>query len=474
MTLDPNTTAPDSIQPDMIQQGAFTAVSPLYDVLIEADSRAVHPTVKERGAFAINLDTIPRDRYFSQEVADLERDHIWKKCWQFAARAEEIPQVGDRVEYNVAGMSFMIVRVTETTFKAFWNSCLHRGRKLCDEFGHGAQIKCPFHGWTWNVDGSLAEQPGAWDFPQAKKEELHLPEVACDTWGGNIFINPDADAGPLLDALGVLPQHFADYDFENRWAAIHVRKKVRSNWKICMEAFLEGWHLSETHPQAKSFNGDSNTLYDIWEDEHSQISRSITPSAVPSPELGDDADTRAAIIDMCKAVTPPGIDLPDFDQIPVLGRAFAAEYRRGILTAMTGRDCSTLSDTEMLDAIQYYMFPNWFPWWGEGAPLFYQYMPIGDNPNECIMDIRFLLPLPANGQRPPAAQRIDLDFDDSYQENNVGFGLFDEVFDQDMGNVPAVQGGAREGKPDQPFYFGRYQECRLRALHARIARLCDL
>jgi hypothetical protein len=118
------------------------------------------------------------------------------------------------------------------------------------------------------------------------------------------------------------------------------------------------------------------------------------------------------------------------------------------------------------------MFPNWFPWWGEGAPLFYQYMPLGENPDECIMDIRFLLPMPANGQRPPAAQRIDLDFDDSYQAHNVGFGLFDEVFDQDMGNVPGVQQGAREGKPDQPLYFGRYQECRLRALHARIDRLC--
>src|SRR3546814_20494901 len=63
---------------------------------------------------------------------------------------------------------------------------------------------------------------------------------------------------PLADALGILIEHFKNYDFANRWTAVHVRKKVRANWKTTMEAFLEGWHLSETHPQAQSWNGDSN------------------------------------------------------------------------------------------------------------------------------------------------------------------------------------------------------------------------
>lgn len=460
--------------PKSVIVGRATAVSPLYDELLANDSRVVHPTLKARGSFAVDCDSVPRDRYFSKEVAALERTHIWEKTWQFAAREEEIPRVGDRIEYNVAGMSFMVVHVAEKQYKAFWNSCLHRGRKLCEDFGAGAVIKCPFHGWSWNIDGTMAERPGDWDFPFIQKSALNLPEVKCDTWGGNIFINPDANAGPLKDALGVLVEHFADYDFENRWTAVHVRKKVRANWKACMEAFLEGWHLSVTHPQAQSFNGDSNTLYDIWEDEHAQISRSITPSAVPSPELGDDADTRTAVIELCKAITPAGVPLPDFAKIETLDRAFAAEYRRGVLAAMTGNNGAQKCDADMLDAVQYFMFPNFFPWWGEGAPLFYQYMPIDDDPEACIMDIRFLLPMPANGERPPAATRIDLDFDEGYRANNVGFGLFDEVFDQDMSNVPSVQAGARQGKPDQPLYFGRYQECRIRALHARIARLCGL
>lgn len=458
-----------------IQQGVSTPVSPAYQDLLRADSRTPEPCYVARGTDFVNAAPVPRDRYFSREFAALEMEHIWKKCWQIAAREEEIPEVGDRVEYAVGPMSFIVVRSAPDQIKAFWNSCLHRGTKLCSKFGSGDQIRCPFHAWSWNVDGSPRNLPGLWDFPDLSHERLSLPEVRCETWGGNVFINPDPDCGPLEDALGVLVEHFKDYDFANRWTAVHVRKKVRGNWKTSMEAFLEGWHLSETHPQAQAWNGDSSSQYDIWESEGAQISRSITPSAVPSPELGDAADARRAVIETVKAVTPPGVELPDFDSIDPLDRSFAAEWRRGLLTAMTGRDCSGHSDAHMLDAVQYFMFPNFFPWLGEGAPLWYQFMPYGDDPEESIMDVRFLLPLPANGERPPAAERIDLDFDQSYEAHNAGFGLFDQVFDQDQSNVPLVQQGCRAGSPETPnVNFGLYQESRLHAFHARLARLCGV
>lgn len=458
-----------------IQQGVSTAVSPPYSELLKSDSRTPLAGFVARGAIVGGGGPVPRSRYYDPEFARLEMEHVWKKTWQIAAREEEIPEIGDRVEYTVGMMSFIIIRSGENSFKALWNSCLHRGTKLCHDYGAGEQIRCPFHAWTWNVDGSPKNLPGLWDFPELEQSKLALPEVLCDTWGGNIFINPDVNAGPLKDALGVLPDHFQAYDYANRWTAVHVRKKVRANWKVALEAFLEGWHLSETHPQAQCFNGDSSTQYDIWEDDHAQISRSTTPGAVPSPELGDSADVRRAVIETVKAVTPPGMPLPDFDAEPVLDRAFAADWRRKVLFAMTGNDGENLSDTEMLDAVQYYMFPNFFPWLGEGAPLWYQFMPLGDNPCESVMDVRFLLPMPANGEKPPAARRTDLDFDEGYSANNVGFGLFDEVFDQDMSNVPNVQLGCQTGSPDTKFVnIGLYQECRIQAMHARIARMCGV
>lgn len=456
-----------------IQQGVSTAISPTYQDLLAADSRTPESCYTARGGDFVNAAPIARSRYFSREFAALEMEHVWKKCWQIAAREEEIPEVGDRVEYNVGAMSFIIIRSGPDSFKALWNSCLHRGTKLCKDYGAGEHITCPFHSWSWNVDGSPRNFPGLWDFPKLDAAKLSLPEVRCATWGGNIFINPDPNCGPLEDALGVLVEHFKDYDFANRWTAVHVRKKVRGNWKACMEAFLEGWHLSTAHPQAQAWNGDSNSQYDIWETGAAQISRSITASAVPSPELGQNADARRAVIETIKAVTPAGVDLPDFDKIETLDRAFAAEWRRKMLQGATGLDFSNCSDTHMLDAVQYYMFPNFVPWLGEGAPLWYQFMPLGDDPGQSIMDVRFLMPLPANGQRPPAAQRIDLDFDEGYDHNNAGFGLFDLVFDQDQSNVPLVQEGCMTGSPTTPTVnFGLYQESRLHALHARLTRLC--
>lgn len=455
-----------------VQQGAFTSVSPLYPDLLKSDTRTPEPSFAATGEFLVESGPIPRSRYHDRAFAQSEIAHVWKKTWQVVGREEEIPEVGDRFSYDCGPLSFFIVRSAANEFKAFYNSCLHRGMRLCSGHSGGSRIRCPVHGWTWNNDGSVQEIKSNWDFPQVLPDKFRLPEVKCATWGGNIFINPDPHAGPLEDALGVLVDHFKDYDFENRWTAVHVRKKIRGNWKLAMDSFLEGWHLSETHGQAQSFNGDSNSQYDIWEDDNAQISRSITPSAVPSPELGEDASVRAAVIDMCKAVTPPGMPLPDFESIERLDRAFAADYRRQVLAVMTGNDVSRHSDTWMLEAAQYFMFPNFFPWLGEGAPLWYMFMPFGDDPRECVMDIRFLLPLPANGQRPPAAAMIELDFDETFRERAVGFGLFDEVFDQDVGNISSMQRGNESGSPNTLYnQLGTYQECRLKAMHARIARL---
>ena len=455
-----------------IQKGASTGPSPLYCELLERDTRKPCDALLDTGAFVGGGGPVPRSRYFDPAFAALEMEHVWKKSWQFVCREEDLPEIGDRLPYDVGTMSYIIVRDSEDSFKALYNSCHHRGTKLCSSHAGGDRIRCPFHGWTWNLDGSVQELPGKWDFPGVEEDKFRLPEARLGRWGGNIFINPDPDAKPLESALGVLIEHFKEYDFENRWTAVHVRKRIRGNWKNAMEAFLEGWHLSETHGQAQSWNGDSASQYDIWEDADAHISRSITPSAVPSPELGESADPRRAVIETIKAVTPPGMDLPDFDKIETLDRAFAAEWRRKVLTGMTGRDFSAQSDTEILDAVQYFMFPNFFPWFAEGAPLMYQFLPDRDDPNICTMAIRFLLPIPANGQKPPAAQVQELGLDDTMQSRGAGFGLFDEVFDQDMSNIPRVQEGLKAGHIERKHIeLGVYQECRIQAFHARLAKL---
>ncbi|MDO8433127.1 MAG: Rieske 2Fe-2S domain-containing protein [Candidatus Binatus sp.] len=113
---------------------------------------------------------IPIERYTSRAFFDLEVEKVWKRVWQMACREEDIPNVGDNIVYDIAGMSFVVLRTRPDTIKAYVNACLHRGRLLREQGGCGlAEIRCPFHGFAWNLDGSLKHIP----VPGARRGILH-------------------------------------------------------------------------------------------------------------------------------------------------------------------------------------------------------------------------------------------------------------------------------------------------------------
>ena len=127
--------------------------------------------------------------------------------WQFACRVEHIPEPGDYIVYEIADLSFVVIRTDTGEIKAYPNACLHRGRRLKDHDGHCSELRCPFHGFAWALDGELADVPASWDFPHVAAradDDFHLPECKVGTWAGFVFINPDPDAEPLDDFLGDL------------------------------------------------------------------------------------------------------------------------------------------------------------------------------------------------------------------------------------------------------------------------------
>jgi phenylpropionate dioxygenase-like ring-hydroxylating dioxygenase large terminal subunit len=456
-----------------VKAGFSTDVSPLTAALLAADSGDIGVGLRTLGNYIPDIRKVSLDRYFDPAFAALERERLWKKVWQFACREEDIPNVGDRVPYTVGDLSYVIVRSGPEEFKAFYNSCLHRGTRLCNAPGSGKSLRCPFHAWQWDLDGSLRSIPSRWDFPHVKAEDYQLPEVKLGTWGGFIFINPDPDAGPLEETLGVLPEYFKDCPAEDRFTAFHVRKKVRANWKTTMEAFLESYHVVETHADSLSFTGDASTQYDIWENGISHISRLITPLGIPSPHLGNHASVEAAANNTFAAfaLAMPGVEVPKYDpNSPLSPRVQIATWRRQMMAAGLGRDMSAWPDTTLLDSIQYYSFPNFCPWYGEGLPLTYQFLPYGTDPNESIMDLRLTAPLPGGGVRPPSAPIIELDFDQPFSDCPA-MGLLSRIFDQDMGNLPLVQAGMKAAAADRAYTtLGRYQEQRIAHFHEVLDR----
>ena len=452
------------------QRGLGTALSPNWRDLAKADSHAVPDTLAQESSPNLGTARIPVERYTSYEYHRKEVDKVWLRTWQVVCREEEIPDTGDHFVYEVAGLSFLIVRQPAGDFKGYWNVCLHRGRKLCDHHGKGAEkFRCKYHAWTWGTEGKLAFYPGAWDFPDVQPQDFSMREVQVDTWGGFIFINPDRKATPLAHHLGSMPSHFDRWSLEKRFSIWHVQKTIKANWKVAMEAFLESYHVVQTHPQALPSTGEHSTQYDIFDEGDANFSRLITPQAVSS-QHNRTPDAKEAIAVSWALLA--GLRADQVNALPehIQDRASLAAWRREALGELTGADYSSLSDAEMLDSIQYWVFPNFCPWYGEGLPLTYQFRPNIDSPDECFMDVWMLVRQPDSAPRPPAAPIVRLQHDEAFQ-SRPELGAMGEIFDQDDVNMPQVQVGLKTWPTDpEGLTLARYQESRIRYFHQVLAK----
>lgn len=427
-----------------------------YQDLLDADSREVPETLRWVSPADLGSEDIPVARYLDRGHHELEKEHLWSRVWQWACREEEIPEVGDTALYEICDRSLLIVRVDAGPdgIKAYYNACLHRGRALRDCGGRVKELRCPFHGFCWSLEGELTHVPAAWDFPQVRPEDMHLPEVSVGTWGGFVFVNMDPGCDPLEAFLGDLPTLFASWPLEERYTQLHVAKVVRANWKLLQEAFMESYHVVTTHPQLLPGFGDANTQYDVF----GNVARAISPSGTPSPHLSwvpSEQEMFDSIVDR-REDEPPVAEVPE----GVTARAFAASVARESLRPLIGDDVEGLSDAEMIDSLYFTVFPNFHPW-GSYNRLCYRFRPHGDDHTQSVMEVLFLSPF--TGERPPPSPVQWLGADEEWTSIPALGGLA-RVFDQDDFNLEQVQRGlrstARTGLP-----LGLYQESKIRHFH---------
>ncbi len=149
-----------------------------YQGLLDAETRPVPPSLRVTSAGALEPAQIPPSCYFDPGMHRLEIERVWSRVWQMACREEQLAAVGDSIVYEIGDASLIVIRTTETEIHAFHNSCLHRGTQLRTKPGHVRQLRCPFHGFTWNIDGSLREIPCAWDFPDLDPASYRPPRGA--------------------------------------------------------------------------------------------------------------------------------------------------------------------------------------------------------------------------------------------------------------------------------------------------------
>jgi phenylpropionate dioxygenase-like ring-hydroxylating dioxygenase large terminal subunit len=411
-------------------------------------------------------EPIPFSRYTSREFADLEFERLWSRTWQWACRVEHIPNPGDYHVYDIGHRSVIVVRDPAGRIRAFNNFCLHRGTQLkpCGDQGNANRFTCPYHGWAWTTSGAIASIPCRWDFPHVRDEDVELPEIQVDTWGGFVFVNFDPDAPSLAEYLGVIPEHFARWDLSERYVEVHVRKRLPANWKAALEAFLEAYHVFKTHSQALRGTGDANAQYDVF-GEH--VSRFVHTSGSQSPHLPTQ-QTEQEILDFLIGRKFTASDIP---RVPE-GETARDVYSRFVqerLGRQYGRDFSHLAVSETIDSIEYFVFPNacFFP--GLHKPMVYRFLPDPDDPDRCTFELLFLRYPPTDGPVPAPAVPYDIDVDESYtaapgMDPGLGF-----VYDQDTDNMAAQTRGFK-GSLRTAQVLGNYQEVRARHLHQTVDR----
>ena len=438
-----------------------TARSPgiSYQQLLDTDTHPVPDVLRLESPRYAGTEDFSVERYTTREWHELEKERLWSRVWQYACRVDEIPEVGDYYVYEIVGRSYIVMRSGEDEFKAFPNACLHRGRRLKDYDGHCSEIRCAFHGFAWNIDGSFKDVPAQWDFPHVEAEAFELPKCATGVWQGFVFINPAPDCEPLEDFVAELDEQFQVWNLERRHKQAHVAKVIQANWKIAQEAFCEAYHVNATHPQIMGYLGDTNSQVDVWEN----CARVISPGGTTSPLLDYEVspnEMMAAMLDVRHDMDLP-VQVPEGKSM----REVAATLSRENWRQMAGDVVDEMSDAEMMDSIDYTLFPNFHPW-GAFNRIVYRFRPNGDDHRSCIMECIFLAPYGPDEERPPPAPVHWLEEHEVFSDAQE-LGMLGKVFDQDLFNMSKVQLGL-ETTHKPGVTLSNYQESKIRWLHDKL------
>jgi len=194
--------------------------------------------------------TIPAPWYRDSRLAELERANVFGKSWQVAGRLDQVRQKGEFFTTDIAGEPIVVVRGEDETLRAFYNVCRHHAAAVVPEaHGRAGQFRCPYHGWTYGIDGALkgmVEFDGVCNFERAANG---LVPVRVDVWENFVFVNLDAHAAALRDFLGEVPRLVAPLELTKKLRYFDRRVyTLNCNWKVYVDNYLDGgYHVPHAH-----------------------------------------------------------------------------------------------------------------------------------------------------------------------------------------------------------------------------------
>lgn len=416
-----------------------------------ADPQASKTPVEKAPDPDLGSDLIPKERYTSDAFRQLEWDRLWTKVWLLGCPESDLAEPGNYVVTEIGRESIVLTRSEDGAVNAFYNVCSHRGNQVAyGERGRTTTFKCSYHLWEYNLKGEIVNVPDIETFPQGVPcDKLAIKKLPCDTWGGWVWFSLDANAGPLADYLGMIPEHLDPYHFERMELVNDVTVEWDVNWKASVDAFNETYHVNGTHPQLMTMLEDMDVQIDCYE----RHNRYLIPFGCVSTHLEDGEQ----ITNQLKGfMAMNGLDPDTFEGTGLdVRRAIQLHWRAQAQAA--GFDFSDLNDDQLTDDYHYLIFPNITLNIHASSVMLFRQRPHATDPNKMYYDVQNYA-LVAKGQddpkRPPHRQF-------KHGEESLG-----EVLDQDARNLPRVQNGMNSAG-----FRGLWisdQELRIRHFHKTI------
>jgi choline monooxygenase len=214
------------------------------------------------------MQTLPWTTYADPALGRLERERIFARSWQYVGHVGQLPTPG-YFAAQVGDIPVVVTRERDGAIRAFLNVCRHRGSVVAEGEGARATLQCPYHAWTYGLDGALLSAPRADREGGIEVDELGLRPASVGMWGPFVFVNPDPASAPVDEVLGRLPGLVADagVDVERLEFRQRAASTVAANWKLVSENFLECYHCSVAHPGFSALVDVSPTAYRLDAEE---------------------------------------------------------------------------------------------------------------------------------------------------------------------------------------------------------------
>lgn len=229
-------------------EGAGDLVAPK-----ENDDMTVSVTVSTPDGVVIGKSPgLPRTHYFSHDIFAHELETLWSSTWQFVGRESELPNPGDYLTYMAGRQPLVVIRTDSGALRAMHNVCPHRGARILDGQGNCRLVQCPYHAWSFDLEGRLRGLPQPEYFAGMDRSGIRLAPARVATWGGFIFVNPEPEGESLESYLAGIPAFLEHY--EHRWEDLrevdrwHYDEPV--NWKFSVENYRECYHLPVVHARS--------------------------------------------------------------------------------------------------------------------------------------------------------------------------------------------------------------------------------